>query len=967
MPISNANAAQAAISKVNAEAGNPRFFRVTRRKAIADFAEMFRGLLDPGTALLLDLHQEVARLPFKAYARFVLALTCGCSLVPTTTAFVGEGDPKGKKFFTPAWMNSLPELTMADAASGLSSFESVLLGAKVDAKAFKKLGYKGLVITPSSWAADVARRSVIDKGRLEAMLTLFGGKLKDYVWEIEFSKNVDRYEVDKITVEIQPSGILVNDVASKRAFFVEGLDGVDGENPYKALYWALWFVLSSGTANVRKGRIAFLTELKRDPGYGEVRNGIAEYRYDYTLGAFAVFANQSSKGGKLDISIGNGVGSQVLRACEALDALDIEFAPSNMGDSVVYGPGARALGVAFDGDLVRLPMAATVELKKMSNRVFLNKATVEYLLMTPGGTGRECSLSPVSTQVGSETIAFYGMAVNAIVAGDCPFLNDGSGMAQLTPGVEILTMRDVTCKTTVVTEGLPADEALNWAVANTKVMDNVEDGDPVFVVDGAFKRLHRNTATLTSMSAPVFKHDNKGGVVQVTTYAVEMNLSKCCKWTKNGVKAIARPNPALRALDEHGNLKHDHEVVLPPEAIKGLWEKYLEMACHWKGVTLVRDPKTPQTPEMVALVDEFLAANTKVVSFLYTMEATKYRRMVADHFGQPGYTFLEGNQLLWTGKVVQGTTWLAVENTPIYLSMGTSFLTPEMQLQQSLVTPKLFEERVKSKAYKDRCYRLQQFMEAVNAKTAPADAEVIDLDDKEFEGYNLLLRQSDQSLMKRLRAKFTKGIVVKFAGQQLYLDLDACAALGPVDADGKGYAYVEEICGFFRFLAQLDTFKGDKGRRIERFINKTRAALAASVADAPKFLAKLLRPTKVQVTKVMTSDACFIGLWEMHVNSNDPRVRKGKWKAGDLVINYRCPVFMGLPYRIVINDDIPVGLVCVNSLCWHATSKGDADGDTVYTESVPNHLWDYVIECYSKAGWLGKDAYFRSQRHQVLV
>lgn len=571
-------------------------------------------------------------------------------------------------------------------------------------------------------------------------------------------------------------------------------------------------------------------------------------------------------------------------------------------------------------------------------------------------TIRTLGSSPVATSVGlSQPVQYHGVLVKSIVAGDCSFLNDGSGVAQLGPKVSFVVKRDIIIRTFVNVAGMEEDEALNWVKSVTEVKDLVQRKEYVLVVDGSERCKHTHPSEVVVKKDEItYTYNKKSDNVRIEIPAVETHVSRCAKLVKNCVKALARPNPALRVF-ENDVLRTDWELVLPPEAIKGLWEVYFEMACHWKQVSFIRNPGDPQTAEAKALVTEFLVANTKEMEFLYAMEPTEFQRCYSENKDDARYTFHDDGTVHWKGDVVEGYVVLAMENTPVYLSMGKSLLTPEMLLTQSLVCPELAEYRLNNKAYLLKARRLQEFLRAINAKTAPAGTPKLNVEVE----INLNLMISDRELFSRLKKLYPNGVILVQGASELYLDLTACAAIGPMDADGNGYSFVKEICQLFRFLAQRAIYTGDPIRRVEQFFNLCAKHLTSAVADAPKFIANVLRPTKVQVTKVTTCSGSHIGLWKMHVSSSDPRVVDGKWKAGDLVINSRCPVYFGATYDVVIDDSVPVGLVMVNPLCWHANTKGDADGDTCFTEVVPEELREVVSKAYANAGYLGKDAYFR--------
>lgn len=573
---------------------------------------------------------------------------------------------------------------------------------------------------------------------------------------------------------------------------------------------------------------------------------------------------------------------------------------------------------------------------------------------------RELSSSPIATSVGlSQPTQYQGVVVKAIVAGDCNFLNDGSGVAQLGPKASFAIRRSVTLRTFVNTAGMDEDEALNFVKDTLEVKDVVLRGEYAMIIDGSERARHSNVGMLTPDKAQVkLTWDHKSDTVKVEVPAVENFVSLAAKLVKNSVKALARPNPEFLVFDENRELRDDWELVLPPEAIKGLWEVYFEMACHWKQISFVRDPRNPQPKEAQELVAEFLKHNSKLATFIYKMECGEFERCYSENKDDARYTFREGGVVEWTGLVVEGFINLAMENTPVYLGMGKSQLTPEMLVMQSLVCPELVEFRVSQKAYKQKAWHVQEFLKALNAKSAPSGAGVLNIDDVDFSD-SIDVRMSDADLFEALKLTYPEGLVIKSGTlYSIYLNLVACEAIGPIDADGNGYSYVKEVCSFFRFLARRDVYVGDQDRRIQNFFNLTAKHLASAVCSAPKFIAKLLRPTAVQVTKVTTCSASCVKPWVMYVSADDPRVIDGVWKDGDTVINYRCPVLSGAVYEIAIVDWVPVGLVTVNPLCWHANTKGDADGDQVFTEKVPKKLVEVVREAYAKAGYYGKDAYF---------
>lgn len=628
--------------------------------------------------------------------------------------------------------------------------------------------------------------------------------------------------------------------------------------------------------------------------------------------------------------------------------------------------------------------------------------------------------SPVKTLLSNgETTAYHGLRLPVLVAGDCSAINDGSGVGHLRHGVQFTTRRELNLTTKVNCAGLTEEQAMAAVKASvTLTPRSVLPGGHALEVDGVGRCKNKSVARWSvDTAATTMVWSRKEDVVNVAVPATESMTSPVAKVAKaGGVKAVLRQSPRLWVFDAAGDPCGDWAAVLPPESLKGVRALYLEMACHAYNVECVMKPGR-WTPEAEALVQRLLAdpAHVRTVQVVYHMEAGEYLRAYAEHRKNPAYMWdvdANGvNVMTWTGQVVYGDIVVAVENTPIYLSMGSSTLTPEMTVDMAMVhaplvqyftgdldfgpyieDPMLFwldqmdigldiiglidggrsSIRV-GEAYRARCKSMQRVVSLANAKDKDIPAEIPRMALGEYiSGAKVVglkdLRTTDKVLVKRLAKAYPQGLVFTYPHEEpLFLDFTVLSAMGPRDEGGKGYSYVAAVCDFFRFLARVGQFEGVKERQVEKFMRLTKKHLVSAVADAPKTLGGVLRPVPAFTRTVTTSSSVDVQPWVMCVPASDPLVLSGELRSGDVVIKERTPVFFGAVFTVEVVDWLPVGLVAINPLCWHADTEGDADGDKEFDVIVPPFLAASTVVAYKNAGWLGPDAYFRLRGHEVLV
>lgn len=961
---------------------------------LASVAEIAKGRMPEVSRQMLCIEAEIDHVDDQAYAMVVLALTCGVPLIDRKV--VVDGDVDAVDEYWGDWALTLPKLQVTDDLSrvyvingGNPEFDDVAPWA----------------LTPQRFVEQLVQRSVIDQKRVAAMLTLMGGERRTANGKTQLVVGRGRDEM-----VYEPSSFTLNGKPLRKGHWVEGLDNTG----LKALYFSAWYALQGDSGNTMKGRLAFLTELYADPGHGELRLGSVGAYYDNQPGKLVVEATEN-----LGMKLSNGASRTVMdivKHCYG-QTEPINAIPSHQADSVAVGDEAcagKGLAIVKKGDgyqvVTRVP--ASTEIKKVINRFALIKASCEAVLEM-GAYSSEVVASPVATSTTDGTLVrFHGVRTPVAIIGDCALLNDGSGTALLSPGVTVTVSREVVLTAKVPAAGKSAEDAIAEVKATTFVATECGWNEYAFSVQGAPRAKNRRVATRTIDPGKVeFRHDAKSEQVTVIVPALEVNTSPVAKFAKEGVKAVARNNPHLKVYAA-GIYTQQLSVAasIGPEGLKGLHEPFLEMACHRYGVDLVRPAHEGAPAEAKALVNRLLAeadATPEVEVVADNLSPDQFALLHNQHSSNPAYRFLENKAtgekaVVWKGRAVVGDIVLAVENTPVYMSMGKSQLTAEMTLTLSAISPELvayytgdldiaalielpavkaelspevyflarvadvdpfemmgdprFSKKV-GQRYKERCFALQRLLNCVNAKTAPADIPVYEVNLTRNAGVNA--KGTDKAIVRNLRKKFRDGLVFRFPGQDdLYLDFDAIEAIGPSDEDGNGYSYVAEVAAFVRFLGTVESHApAIRVRRTERFFNLMRTHLTSAVADSPRFIARAMRPIPAQVTKVTTMS--WVRPGKVHINPNDPRVLKGEIREDDLLDLLRCPVYYGMLGEVVLDAQVPVGLWAVNPLYWHAGNEGDADGDQVFAAVVPSLLKGLVKAQFAQAGWLGPDGYYR--------
>lgn len=339
----------------------------------AHIMEPTRKQMLPGSRKLLGLTQPLENMNTEIYALWVLAVTSGCDLMPGVVALVGGGDSIDE-YWPKEWAATLPVFDLEVVAkTGLKSVGAVIVCDDVNEEELLELGYKGVVLTPETWVQDLVSRSAPTIDSLIAMLVLMGAIVDGDGYTIERG-------YDKLVVNLVEGSIEFNQKLLKNGFMIgNDLVGVDGTLPLKALYWALWFAINDEGGNALSGKLAYLTDLYQDPGYGEVREGVGELKYSYQLGLLKAGVDRDR--GELDIRIRNGGGAEVLAAAIALDKAGIPYLPGHQADKITYGPGANALGLDFVGDRVVGNIPHHRKAEKILNSFALDKATTNYSLV----------------------------------------------------------------------------------------------------------------------------------------------------------------------------------------------------------------------------------------------------------------------------------------------------------------------------------------------------------------------------------------------------------------------------------------------------------------------------------------------------------------------------------------------------------------------------------------------------------
>lgn len=377
--FSNEAQAGLALAGVKAELGYE--FDYYSIATLGELMEQNRKALPEGSRLALGLNAEVDNITISDYTLFVLAATCGCDLLPGKVAVVGDGD-QVDKYWPEQLLQGLACFSLEELSkTGLKGVDAVIVCDDINEEEVLELGFKGLILTPQSWVNNLLQRMQPTMGSLKAMLILLGAiKVSETDYVLRRGSDTARIKVEDESIQLSVNH---REMSFKKGFFCGGaLEGIDGKAPVKTLFATLWFALKDESGNAMTGKLAGLTELYADPGYGEVREGVAELKYEYRLGFLKARANRELQV-PMDIGFVNGGRADIKAAAKLLDAANIEYLPGHQADSLTYGPGALALGLAFDadGETVHGNIPHHRKKEKILNSFALDKATCDYTLL----------------------------------------------------------------------------------------------------------------------------------------------------------------------------------------------------------------------------------------------------------------------------------------------------------------------------------------------------------------------------------------------------------------------------------------------------------------------------------------------------------------------------------------------------------------------------------------------------------
>ena len=204
-----------------------------------------------------------------------------------------------------------------------------------------------------------------------------------------------------------------------------------------------------------------------------------------------------------------------------------------------------------------------------------------------------------------------------------------------------------------------------------------------------------------------------------------------------------------------------------------------------------------------------------------------------------------------------------------------------------------------------------------------------------------------------------RGVLLTQGAASQYVDVDALVKGGSYTRDGAGYTVAGAVADLIRFAATADSGE-DFTEKYAGLFRQLAYALEAHLLDSAKVVSKVARGASMDTCRVHTTDT--LPMWELHINPNSPLAATPEYQEGETVFAVRTPVNFVMPFKVVHNPNVPLGVVMVDALSWHIANEGDADGDSIAMLPVPEQ---FAAEAWKR--WhASENAYLTGQGYALV-
>lgn len=549
---------------------------------------------------------------------------------------------------------------------------------------------------------------------------------------------------------------------------------------------------------------------------------------------------------------------------------------------------------------------------------------------------------------------------------ESPLPQNGSGKAAaLGKGLPFDLVQNQAYTFTVPVPGMDEVSALFYVRARVIVAASAAYDMGICSYAGVCKAKHSvpMTTWMWAGDLPVLTYDGLEAVVTVRIEGSfrEFNLRQ--KLAGDGVKASVSPEPGIRLFDAFSeeDLTEDGLVLLTSETMKGKQAIASAAAEWWTAKSAlhqfpVYDPNVGYTAAHMAIMGAYVRANTKLVDIVYPIEETQYDIFMGSYGSDPAWSFHGNGVVVHQCKALFGEMVLAIEYTSTFVNLGDSQeMIPEITYIVDAIHPELGESLWGDVKATRRRGAFQGLLNMLHQK-APDGAAVWKLDP--LKGIKFRATMTDKELAEGLKLLYPNGVILVWAEFSQYVDLGSLLSIGAYAPGGEAYGFAHELMALLRYLHVDNEKVGDPTRRMKFHFRKFQASLKGTLAKSKKTLAKTIRVGKLFGRKVDGTYRRGMGLWEIHVNPNDYLVMAKKLKEGDVVLGFRIPVYNATAWKIVLDEQTPMGVFQVHPLCWHAANEGDFDGDGIAILPVPTALHESTWEKFHAAKYGGWRGYF---------
>lgn len=829
-------------------------------------------------------------------------------------------------------------------------------------------------------------------------------------WAENFFGGSFGYTKGKTRIELDEFGAVLvngNSLREHMVVFLSDENAKEGQEAERTL-------LRSGVSHeralvafvVKHGNVALLDELSYIPTQGPVTLSLAQASERGRAAVVGISVRQDRWTGEEIITAFKGSSDHRVSAAAALCGVGIPAICNATFGAVHVGEGAVAVGFTFsalDAALCVLGFQVDKAYKALNRLKLQAKSTCAMAVLENSASLR--------VMPNGEMLSLRGALVQFVYA-DSAILRCMQGMAPVAeyslPPVELETA--LTVKLRVNRDSYNKDEVLARVVIADAPEFSV--GETVATVSGVNDLVFTGPANtrLTEVTAFVGESELSLGFVSVGVRGIAIDDSKRQKLSAPGLKASVSENKSYAAAFR-GKAVSPRTVLLSSETVKGR-QFIFEAACEWA----MAQPEFKDELAYRAFTGtyshlnlELIAAYIKAMSGWVTItgkvhpKAAELLRHVKDEALvftplPTGEYLVESTVWGFTGEVVA-----AVEYSPTASGVNTSYMMPAVLGVLEQVKPHLAagfynanEAKARRQAHKGfaammACQPVENAVLVSNHSNwlSPEAVEALQARRAELNLDGLRLPQPIE-LLKVMAKAYPAGIATRqvLAGRGAeerlcYIDFKAVSALG-------GLAQGDEVSGFAEHVLTMVSVA------CLRALGATENDIAQVYGDEPvaivnealnKYGPALEEATKLRRFKThivgargygRKVDSCLnVPLWEVHINPNDEQVLgtkvdehgdvvEGPLKAGEVVLLQRAPMFTLVPFEVVLNASVPLGVARINSLCLVFANEGDADGDGITLFPAPSNRSGQNRKAFMDGMWSLHDSHTCSWKGYFL-